>query len=227
MSREGTTESLQVPEMPAEFVPDFPVTIVAKAKNGYLWKLVKHFGSQSALGKFLGLTPTEIGPLVNMRRVPNLQTPKYVEAENRLMKHFGLDWDTVLPEAVRRDDFLAMPKELEISKRVPLEQLSSQFSPHLMIEDTAVEAGMLSDSIDEALKKLPARSRLAVELRLGLNGNEVHTCAAGGLVMGISSSRFQQIYDKAIIKLQQPRCSSLLIEHLPDYEPPERKKEIK
>ena len=86
--------------------PGIDVTAVAKLKHADLWLASKKMGSQSALAKHLGISPSELGGWVNLKRVPpalpvgDRWTEDYMcQMEGKLLALTGKSWDELFPES--------------------------------------------------------------------------------------------------------------------------------
>ncbi len=197
---------------------DFSVTIVAKARNGLLWQAVKKCGSQSALATLLGLTPQDIGGLLNLNKVPkDFETPKWEAAEAKLVENFGLTWDMVIPVELRQKDFLDMPKTVELDRRVPLKQLAG--GRQLLLPSACDEAAelevhqMLDKRMHELLySKLSHRERLIVQMRYGFEPySRSHTLQEVADVLYVTRETIRRIEGQAVRRLQKPDSSGQLL----------------
>lgn len=202
----------------------FPIAVIARAKNGILWAAVKKAGSQSKLARLLGLSPSDLGGIINMTAVPrNFASKKWKDSESRLMQICGLTWDEVVPVEMRSRDFLDMPKQVEREQRVPLARLSSYGrhcllpSPHDALAQEDVQE-VLATRINDALDRLSHRQREIVKLRFGLTDGTSYTLEEVARIFRVTRERVRQIEAKAIRILQQPQNSGELIGVLDDVE---------
>lgn len=64
--------------------------------------------------------------------------------------------------------------------------------------------GLMSDALEEALRRLGVREAEVLELRYGLHGKRPHTLSEIGEIQGISRERARQIEQQALTKLRHP-----------------------
>jgi RNA polymerase sigma factor (sigma-70 family) len=201
---------------PSDGADGFPITVTSRARNGVLWELAKKAGSQKALATQLGLRYHDMNALINMTRKINLASPKWKDAEAKLLLLYGLDWSQAAPAAVMSDDFLSIPKRIEKTKRVPMSSLSiADRSRHSKPPDSEVifaeQDAKMHAAIASLLKSLSYREQQVVRMRYGIDCDPL-TLESTAAVMRVSRERIRQIESKAIRKLQMPRRSSRLIE---------------
>jgi RNA polymerase primary sigma factor len=65
-----------------------------------------------------------------------------------------------------------------------------------------VNAALLGDRVDEALRLLPAREADILRLHFGLGGERVHTLETIGELLGITRERVRQLRNRALRRLR-------------------------
>ncbi len=71
----------------------------------------------------------------------------------------------------------------------------------------------LSEQIDQLLTQLPARERIIIEMRFGMNGHKQHTLNEIGIKIGLTRERIRQLEKRSLNQLR----ISHLISQLRDY----------
>ncbi|MCP4566842.1 MAG: hypothetical protein GY841_04585 [FCB group bacterium] len=177
-----------------------PLTLNIKAKNGYLWQIVKLFGSQSKAAKYLGVSDNVFCRWINLRGTPHpKKTTKWQEIENKLLITIGKDMSQVFPEAIRSKDFLDMPKEIDVTKNIPIDNIEQMVCPS--ISQRLKETEQIEKLMD-GMKYLTYREQEIIERRFGLTGKPQQTRLAIGKLCGVSRERVNQIEQKAMQKLK-------------------------
>lgn len=186
------------------------IAITAKMRNGLLWEAVKKAGSQAALARQLGVTPSTLGVWLNFKRVPAYDSPNHAERraelEAKLVKMVGATFDEVFPPEIRSEAFQRRHKQIERTLDVPMDQLIGTGAlPQLPPSpEEVVFSGERSSIIDGVLETLSERERKVVEMRFGLNGQPAHELSEVGAKMGLGKARVGQIEKKALQKLRHP-----------------------
>lgn len=75
-----------------------------------------------------------------------------------------------------------------------------------LLEDDYMQ-NQVAEGINQALNKLLPREKMVLEMRMGLNGNDVQTLEEIGKKMDISRERVRGIEAHALRKLRSPRIS--------------------
>lgn len=118
-----------------------------------------------------------------------------------------------------RKGMLSVPVRKKNLLPLPFENLSERkHSAALAREDSAptdsADANELTARIEEVLKTLTERERLAVKLRYGIGYDKAHTLLETGKILNITCERVRQVEAKAIRKLQHPFRSNRLCEFI-------------
>ena len=89
-----------------------------------------------------------------------------------------------------------------------IEKLVLSYSKQGLITDGGinelVEENTLREVISELLNGLDSRERKVIELRFGLNGNEIQTLEQIGKLFNVTRERIKQIETKALRRLRHP-----------------------
>lgn len=204
------------------------ITAITKLKHADLWRAAKKLGSQSALARYLGVTPQDIGAWINLKAVPCFVSPnrsskwtdEYItELERKLLELTGKTLDELFPEEFRDNVlFLHAPKTFERTAKVranALEHYAAATTERLSRVNTDLESLELKQDLKQVLKTLSYREREIINLRYGLDSGDSHTLEEVGHVFRVCRDRIRQIEAKAIRKLQQPEKAKMLVGHLP------------
>lgn len=192
----------------------FKIGIKARLKHGVLLEaLAKRGWNQSQAARYFGVSPTEFGYWINLKRIPvNLteaQTAKLVELTGQLPEHL---W----PEYIRSKDFLDAPKTFEVVKNVDARRMLSalQFRRELsaVAPDKLFEKEELKQLLEQALNTLPPRT--AEVLRRRFYDDE--TLDEVAKVLHVSRERVSQIEASGLRKLRHPTRSRELRPFLSD-----------
>ena len=194
--------------MDNQSIGDFKFTVTAKLRHGVLWKLVKEFGSQAALARYLNLTPFVLGRLVNLQHRPlpsTLRThPKWLYVEEQLGK-LGYTFADVFPSEWKTGfDRRATNRETDIF--VPLAELEARKEQYLL--EPPQESKILDlerkEILLQAVDSLPAKDAFVIRYRFGLDGGAEHTLDETAEVLGVTRERIRQREARALQKLRHP-----------------------
>jgi len=207
------------------------ITAVTKLKHADLWRAAKKLGSQSALGRHLGLHPSEIGLWINLRGVPPSEavegsarwTEDYImQLEGKLLALTGKSWEELFPPELRNNtEFLCSQKTIEKTaylRASALEHYARATTERLSSPGNHDGGDKLRSDLNSAIKTLSYREREIIKLRYGLGDGYSYTLEEVGHIFKVSKDRIRQIEDKAIRKLQQPNRAGLLADHLPELD---------
>lgn len=113
----------------------FNLTVVAKIKHGALYQAIKKRGwTNIKAAEFLGISPSDIGNVINLKRKSPFIFSKYRKTHpdvdkkakgltEKLMELTGQTVEDLFPEFIRSDEFLSRSKQIEINKDIPTERL--------------------------------------------------------------------------------------------------------
>jgi RNA polymerase primary sigma factor len=151
-------------------------------------------------------------------RVPVHMTERVTKVlrERRKLSHkLGRDPETheiaasaAMP-AVRVERAMSLVRE-PISLDIPIGEdgdatlgdlIEAQDAPN---PQAAAEASALTQSVAEALSRLPEREQRILRLRFGIGGTAEHTLEEVGRIFGLTRERIRQIEASALRKLRQP-----------------------
>lgn len=205
------------------------ITSVSKLKHADLWSAAKRLGSQSALARAIGVTPSELGTWINLQDFPRRKfdrhgnpnrSDEYFENLDALLRiHTGKGLDELFPEELRTaEDFLKANKTIERTASLPVRALL-EYADHSRQRltydqgavDSAIDNSNLKERISKVLKTLSYREREIIKLRYGLDDGHSYTLEEVGHIFKSTRERIRQIEAKAIRKLQQPARSQELV----------------
>lgn len=183
-----------------------PITVVAKAKVAPLWAAAKACGGQSALGRTLGVHPTEIGQWVNCKKVPphkwftdDVYTKKFLDV-------IGCLPGDIWPDDLTDDMLNYLSRPVEHTASVCISQLASLnliSRDRIEVPDAQLIRREQGEQVDDMLGTLTAREARVISRRFGLNGNEVVSLQQiGSDEGGLSKERMRQIESKGLSKLR-------------------------
>lgn len=193
------------------------ITAVTKLKHTELWEATKAVGSQSELGRKLGVSPQEIGRWINLKTCPPLTpTPRWTqekldELQKRLLHLTGKTLDELWPPELRA----LIYKGSTLGKR--LEQVRTMESTALEHYATASRERMLNvaggpdtmiEAVENAVGTLPCREQEIVKQRFGLNGEAPKTLEEISQGMNITRERVRQIEQRGLQRLGDSRRAS-------------------
>ena len=180
---------------------EFEFALTAKLRHGALWKLVKQFGSQAALARHLGLAPTMLCSLVNMRCKPPIHSVGWPDVCDKLFVLTGQTPEELFPEWLHGEDFLDLPKNFEEMKRLPATQIKNI----CIVEnnnDRIVDIDRKRKVIKSVIDSLPYREQEVIKLRFGLDDNRTYTIKEIAKIFNKSFQRIRQIEARAIRRMQ-------------------------
>lgn len=195
------------------------VAIQARLKNGILYEAAKKLGSQSALARYLGLTPMEVGAWINFQRTPHSVTTYHrrseefwQDIENKLFALTGHTLEEIFPPELATEAFLKRQKRIEAIVEMPVEQLLAAGAvPQLLpAPDDALLHKETTEIVDYVLDTLKPNYKQVLELRYGLDGGGERTLAEVGKIMGVGPERVRQIEVSALRKLRHPSREKIL-----------------
>jgi len=189
----------------------FRIAVVAHIKHGALYEAIRKKGwNQSEAAKFLDITPTQMGTLLNLKARPPFifsaqkrHKTKVRKLQEKLMELTGLSVYDLFPEEVMTKEFLSRPKKFAGVRDVPLQVLlDSGAMPHLL---PAPDEALLQKEVDEEvlhlLDELPPQQRAAVKGRYW-EGKPIETMAeetgtSPSNVSALSLTGLRRLHEKA------------------------------
>jgi len=195
------------------------IALDVRMKHAALWEAVAKCGNQSALARRLGVSASELGDWVNLRRCPSLhKRPELMaQVEKELFALTGKTFDELFPAELRQaKDFLGTAKRLTLVREVSIKRLTTKALLALPAPDGDVsrpaELSELRKSVAKVLKTLTYREREIIKLRYGLgNDGMTYTPEEVGHIFKVTRERIRQIEAKALRKMQiGPRAESLV-----------------
>jgi len=170
-----------------------PVTLVMRAKHGLLWQAVRKLGTQSAVARYLGIPPSRFSDWCSLKEMPKRTNPRWDEWEVKFMQLIGKTMEDIFPEQFRDDDeFLRSCKRIELDN-VPL-----------AVQPDGARQLDLEEVMKKALKILPYRCRVVLQLRYGLgdSGGNHYTLEEVGHILKVTGARVRQIEASAVQRLR-------------------------
>lgn len=104
----------------------FRVTISARARHGILWALVKKYPSQKDLAAQLGISPHDLGEIINLKKIPDINSSRFIKnkkwsrASEKLVKLTGRSLEEIFPPAMAGRK---IKNQFEETREVPVQQL--------------------------------------------------------------------------------------------------------
>jgi RNA polymerase sigma factor (sigma-70 family) len=183
-----------------------PVTVVAKAKNAYLYAFAQKCGKVKEAAERIGVHPSVYSAWMNFRDVPTGRNcgDKVVAALGLWVDEIGEDLDTIFPE-IPPEVLSMLDKQRVVTKAVSLQQLESAVVQEQLTYESDVSARLdhleLREKLNEAMKlaRLSRRESEIVKLRF----YQEMLFSEIAKVFHISTARAQQVYSIAIRKLSR------------------------
>lgn len=207
--------------------PGIDITAVTKLKHADLWEAAKRLGSQAALARRLGVSQSELGEWINLKRVPPASavpgsarwTEDYLrDLEAELIALTGKSWEELFPPGLRNSaEFLDCKKTIEQTARLQAEALESYAiatAERLSRSSARIDFDGLQASVANVLETLSYREREVIRLRYGLDDGHRFTIDEVAHIFKVTRERVRQIEAKAIRKLQQPKRAAELVGYL-------------
>lgn len=193
------------------------VTVTAQMRNGLLWEAVKKLGSQNAVARYLGISATEFGEWLNLKRFPNPERsrrPKtfWEQIDLKLISLLGKTFDDAFPVELRSQDALDLPTRVEITRDVETDLLlaSGLATNFLETANDEIDNERLQQRLDESLGTLNPRYRKAIEMRFGLHDEPSCSLDEIGAALGVQGERARQIEAQALRQMRHPSRSKSL-----------------
>ena len=131
----------------------FGITVTAKMKHAALWEAANKLGSQSALGRALGVTSTEVGRWINLKECPpateeesekrRWNKEKYLHVERKLYELTGQLMEDLFPKELRENkSFLDADKKISNTEHIHSHLLAGYGQERFLLPSP-------SDKIDE------------------------------------------------------------------------------
>jgi RNA polymerase primary sigma factor len=187
--------------------PTLEVALVGRVKHEVLWRAACRHGSQSALGRALGITPTKISEWINLASVPNDRV-----AHSKTFQRLVLDAVSCLVEDVWPPELVEQIRSakrkgslrFDVTKEIPVGLLlTSGPSMALLTDGSEDPESILMDKeraslLKEAVSLLPERQATVIRMRFGLDDDEPKTYRQIAEAVGLSAGRIQQIECKGL-----------------------------
>lgn len=189
----------------------FSVGFVGRLKHGDLLEaLAKHGWNQSDGARFLGISPSQFGRMINMQEVPKIEEVP-TDLEIKLAELTGKSMSELWPEAVFTKEFVEAPKVLNSVREVPIPALLSSFQQRQLSDPRHLlgQKELIAD-VERVLDSLEPRLQEVIRLRFfdGL------TLREAGKEMSVGPERVRQIEARALRALRLPHRSRGLKKHL-------------
>lgn len=197
-----------------------------RIKNALLYQAVQKCGSQSALARYLGVTPPTIGSWLNFKNLPKFRShcsPKrrrrYEELDAALVALIGYGLEEIFPEELEANqNEIAQAAKRDIQTDVPIENLIQagaipQLPPSPFDQ---VKINERSSAIETALSYLTPREADVIKLRFGLNDEEqCYTLKEVGEMFAVRPERIRAIEAKALRNLRKNYSAKILRDYWP------------
>lgn len=205
---------------------EIDITAIVGLKHSDLYDAAVRCGGVNKMAELIGVSANALYRWVGLKAAPQFQhwsEDRRRKVEKPLFEITGKTLDELFPLKLRQaKEFLNAPKRFERRRTIRIDALleySKQTQDRLTIEHPLekLERDDVTNRIDSALAKLPARNALAVRLRYGLGeyaGRE-HTYDEMGKVMNVTRERARQLLAKGERLLTYvPRITSELVDLL-------------
>lgn len=194
-----------------------------RTKNNRLWTAINErwghgsYRGMRACAEALGLTPSQIGSLVNLQQSPYLKTSdgKVVlrKGAQVLCDALHMFAEDLFPRSLYSG---VMPKRVLVATVAPEQfaALSSHDTRHLITDgaetlDQSVLGTELKLAIAESLHSLTPGEERVIRARFGMDGPE-QTLKEISIKKNLTTERIRQIEKKALRKLRHPSRSKAL-----------------
>ncbi len=216
--------------MPDAKVPAY--RIVARIKNNRLWQSIREafpdVRTQTEAARRLGIGPTILGDLLNMRRFP-YRAIKGNRGRHRLKNErqegHASEWS---PIALRIAEFLGQPVDYLFDPvlygRPPFPRVEIACDPRDLLQaglialppspEELATNWALREHVLGALTSIPAREAKALALRFGLADGQERTFLEIAQTLAVSHERAQQIVQAGLDRLRHPAVSKGLSQFL-------------
>ncbi len=171
-------------------------------------------------------------------RLRRIETLKYIPTEDEMVKFASIlekPIEYLFPDEIlsaikagafsRRKAMLTAPQIVELTEALT-KRLSDGGQGVLEIEEH-IDNGLLSESLQKAMKTLTPRERLIIDKRFGLIGGCSQTLEEVGRDFSVTRTRIEQIERKALKKLRHRSRSCFLKDFLELDKPVGVKKDAK
>jgi len=207
----------------------FNVTLQIRAKHAALLEASRKLGSITALAEHLGVTYAILHSWISLKSVPKLDSAtstiwndhaRRSDLEAKLFTLTGQTLDELWPEQIRSQDFLDLPKSIEVTQATDIRDLAITQTALVALPSPSahMETDELRQSIQRALKSIPKRHAKVLEKYFGLNGEDEMSFAEIAAKMRLSTSRVHQIFQTSLRRIQAPSTLNDLRQHV-DFEP--------
>ena len=186
----------------------FRIGITAKLKHGDLLAAIRKRGwTQRQAAEYFGMSDARFGTMINLRWIPKSD----IVSEEFTKKIFALTGklpEDLWPEFIRTQDFLDLPKRLDIYREVTARQLSAMVEQRQLgaAPDELLAAEELKQLVREKLEELSPRERQVLIGRFF----EDKTLEQIGSELGLKKQTICKVEGEALRRLRHPgRCRVL------------------
>ncbi len=142
----------------------FKIACVSRLKHGELWKIMKEKGwNQADLARYLGISTTSLGQLINLRWVPRFDRPINARLKNKLEDLTGMLIADLFPRELLSPEFVNAPKTLEQMAELPKQLLYGEATGMLSLPLPPDEILLIKEKLDLlkiGVKELSKRKQL-------------------------------------------------------------------
>lgn len=193
-------------------------SIEVRVRNARILGLMRRAGisTMSELSRKCGVSPQEIGRLVNLKITPLHRSGQYSKMVERIADALFCHPDDMFTDR-QRTQFM-------VSNRRCVEVAEAEVEAHLaalevVAPDEHVALLERDDAIQKALARITPRERLIVEARFGLNDGQEKTYRQIGDVIGTGPERVRQIEARALTKLGAAAAGLLGVKAQATFDP--------
>lgn len=174
-----------------------------KIKNNYLYEKMQEKGISTAseLARVVGLAPTVIGEILNLKITAYTNKGTVRSSIQCLCDFFSCNPEDLFPAQHIFDPLTVNQGAIQanIGELMSSNLLESVHNPDLLAESIEQK-----EAIEKTLGQLTSREKKVLEMRYGLGDEEGCTLKEAGIKLNVSPERLRQIELKALRKLRHP-----------------------
>jgi len=189
----------------------FEVAIIAKAKQGYLYRyMLENNITAAELARRIGINPSAMGRMINFQWLPNKNNPQSAELIKKFEAYFNMPIDILFPSELTeeiREKLGRKRVHFQEFEFLQLEDIQPTYLSYDLREEEDIKEQ--SSEIQKALKTLTPKEEEIIKKRFGFNGEE-RTLGALAKEYKVTPERIRQIEGKALRKLQHHTRRNIL-----------------
>jgi len=186
--------------------------VTIQAKNNLLLERRQELGlSQGRMAQLIGTNLDYYSALENMRLSPLTHKGKWRTTALKCAEYFDCSPEELFPKGIIAVDSSRAERTMDYDELSP--PSLSEYGKRLLLlsePESMVEANELAQQIRGLTTTLTPREEQVLQLRFGLNGQDLHTLNEVAEIYKVGPERIRQIESKALRKLRHPTRSRLL-----------------